>query len=120
MKPTPQELREKLAYYTGTEQWYRHPLNRGMLYTEGVECFAEEAGAYWFLDIVATEVFRLQEAEHFLVIELQVESSDVCRIVVSDGNDNDVWMRGIDYTDCPLGLWKFYLTDNVIMLPGEY
>lgn len=115
-----QELRSKLYHFTGTETWFRHPLNRGFFYTEGVRFFAEHAGggAYWFLDIVATEVFPLLEREPFLVITLDVH--DNALITADDGDGKVVWSRSIDYTDCPAGVWRFYLTNNVLTLPSEY
>ena len=61
-------LRADLSAFIGTEQWHRHALNRHMLVTDGVKYFAETAGCYWFLDIVATEVFRLQATHPFLLI----------------------------------------------------
>jgi hypothetical protein len=112
---------EDLHQFTGTETWYRHVLNREMLYTEGVQYFAENAGngAYWFLDIVATEFFGLLRKEPFMLIELRVVGGSAV-IVAEDGNGNEVYRRDIDYTDCPPGVWKFYLTDNVLLLPSEY
>jgi len=32
-----------LAHFTGTGEWYRHGLNRRMLYTDGVQYLAEKA-----------------------------------------------------------------------------
>jgi hypothetical protein len=118
-----QDLESNLCQFTGTEQWHRHGLNRNMLYTDGAQYFAENAGggAYWFLDIVATEIFALQKAEPFICIDLIVWGDKPgARIVATDGNDNEIWAREIEYTDCPIGNWKFYLTDNVMLLPSEY
>jgi hypothetical protein len=28
--------------------------------------------------------------------------------------------RQVDFTDMQPGKWRFYLTDNVLLLPGEY
>ena len=39
-----------LRQFTGTETWFRHPLARKVLYTEGVQYVAEQGGAYWLLD----------------------------------------------------------------------
>lgn len=114
-----QELQSLLSGFYGTEQWYRHPLVRECLYTDGVKAFAEAAGAYWLLDILATEVWPLQAQESFLNIIFKV-TEDKGVITVDDGNDNEVWSRVIDHTDCPAGEWQFYLTDNVILLPSEY
>jgi hypothetical protein len=122
MKLTTDKLKSNLARFYGSDVWYRHGLNRNMLYTEGVQYFAETAGghgAYWLLDIIATEVFPLLEKEPFLVIKVIVNTSD-CHIFADDGNDNLVWSRYIDYTDLQEGTWEFYFTDNVLLLPSEY
>lgn len=114
-----QELKAALANYYGSETFYRHGLNRRMLYTDGAQAFAVLAGAYWFLDIVATELFALQAKEDFLSTVLHVEGSKA-KITADDGNGNDLFTKSIDYTDCPEGEWKFFFTGNVLMLPSEY
>lgn len=110
-----------LHQFTGTETWFRHSLNRKMLYTEGVQFFAEKAGhgAYWFLDIVATELMMLHKEEPFLAITLASKDGKAT-ITADDGNDRVLYTREIEYTDCPPGDWKFYLVDNVLLLPSEY
>jgi len=122
IRKTSNELVAELSQFTGTEQWYRHSINRNMRYTDGVKFFADEGGeqgAYWFLDVVATEYFRLQRKEPFMVIELGVKDSRAT-VVVTDGNDNIVINQKVDYTDMQEGSWRFYLTDNVMLLPSEY
>jgi hypothetical protein len=42
-----------LAQFTGSENWYRHGINRNVLYTDGVQHVAERGGAYWLLDEIA-------------------------------------------------------------------
>jgi hypothetical protein len=117
----PTELQHNLAHFTGTETWWRHGLNRNMLYTDGVQYFAENAGggAYWFLDIVATELFKLQRQEDFLTIIATVADSKAT-LTADDGNGDIKWTRHIDYTDMPTGEWKFFFTNDVLMLPSEY
>ena len=39
-----------LSQFTGSENWYRHSLNREILYTEGALYVADAGGAYWLLD----------------------------------------------------------------------
>lgn len=114
-----QELKAALANYYGSETFYRHSLNRQMLYTEGAQAFAKCAGAHWFLDIVATELFALQVKEGFLSIVLHVEGTKA-KITADDGNGNALFTRDIKYTDCPEGKWKFFFTNDVFMLPSEY
>ncbi|WP_367647233.1 DUF6876 family protein [Achromobacter animicus] len=42
-------------------------------------------------------------------------------ITVDDGRGNPpVYLRRIEFTDCPEGEWKFYFTNRTIMLPSEY
>lgn len=112
-------LREDLIAFIGTETWHRHPLNRSMLLTDGVVYFADQAGAWWLLDIAATEIFQMQASQAFLVIDLDV-ASDKANIRVSDGDDNQIYRRHIHITDAPAGTWRFFLTDNVMLLPSEY
>jgi hypothetical protein len=40
----------KLAGFMGTEQWYRHPIVKNTLYTDGIKYVAQKAGAYWLID----------------------------------------------------------------------
>lgn len=114
------ELYHALNNFTGTEQWHRHGLVRSFLYTDGVAFFAENAGggAYWLLDILATEVLPLQKQYPFIAVEFAVGDTNV--ITATDGDENIIYSRTIDYTDCPHGLWKFYLIDNILLLPSEY
>ena len=120
-KLTASQLKHELAHYTGTEQWTRHWARHSMLMTDGVMFFAQHAGggAFWLMDIIATEVWEVYKNNPFVFITLKVADSKA-QLVVDDGNDNVLWEKAIDYTDCPEGDWQFYLTDNVVLLPSEY
>ena len=116
-----------LDMFSGTELWHQHPFYRWMTYTDGAEYFLETAGAYWFLDIVGSELQALARREEFLHIQLKVsEDSNRAEIVADDGNDNVVYFRPVDYTDCPKGTWHFYLEAGgpdggfVLLLPSEH
>jgi hypothetical protein len=111
-----------LAHFSGTENWYRHWLVKGMLYTDGVKFFAEhggQEGAYWLLDVVATEFYPLLRKERFLQIILSVKDRKAT-IKVDDGNDHILSEKPIEFSDMQEGDWRFYLTDNVLLLPREY
>lgn len=117
---TPNEIRAELAHYTGTVNWWRHPLNRNILYTDGVQRFAELCGAYWLLDILATEPEILkQQADDFAVVVVTVKDSEAL-MTVTDGNENTAFSRPIAFTTLPDGEWKFYFYNNTIMLTSEY
>ena len=118
------DLRCELAQHYGSETCYKHSLVRSVTYTEGVQCFARNAGggAYWLLDILATEPAILrQAAAEFALVTLTAKDKSA-KLVVTDGNDDTapVYSRDIDYTDCPDGEWKFYFIGRMIMLPSEY
>lgn len=116
---TADALETGLANFYGTDHYYKHSLNKNMVYTDGVKYFAENAEAYWFLDIVATEIVKYQSAEEFILIELVVTDSKAV-IYCDDGNGRKFYEKAIDYTDCPVGDWKFYFTNKVLMIPSEY
>lgn len=116
------ELKNGLSLFTGTENYYKHALGK-MKYTDGVKFFAENAGggAYWFLDIVGTEIVQLQQSEPFIHISLDSnEVENKATITADDGNDNQLWSRTIEFTDCPPGVWEFYLFDGIMLLTREY
>jgi hypothetical protein len=37
-----------------------------------------------------------------------------------DGNDAILFTKELDYTDLQEGMWTFYFTNGVILLPSEY
>ena len=130
------ELKEMLSGFWGSETLYSHALVRSFTYTEGVQAFARHAGggAYWLLDILALEpeVKAGVKAHGFAVVQLAVDDGTAALTVAQDmDEDTDIGLmfaRAIEYTDCPEGVWKFYLAlneagDSVVitaMLPTEY
>lgn len=116
-----------LKGFTGTTQWYKHSFNQRFFYTDGIRHFAQNAGggAYWFLDIAATEIFDLHKAkdEYFLAVKFQVKNGKGV-INVTDGNEVLIFTKLIDFTDCPDGLWEFFqiLEDDksIMLVTSEY
>ncbi len=122
---TAQELKSQLAQHYGSETFFRHPFNRQAVYTEGVKCFAENAGggAYWLLDILCTEPAILKEARDFASITLTVADGTAILAVTDGGKDGNepstIFRRKIDFTDCPEGTWRFFFENMTLMLPSE-
>ncbi len=118
-----QELtKENLAAFKGTTKWYRHPVVKKMLYTDGIKYVVERAAAYWLLDeITYQQYYPRVKNEEFQVWILSVDP-DKCSAVLScdDGNGRILCTKRIDYTDFPLAEIKIYVANNVILLPGEY
>jgi hypothetical protein len=116
------DLLTELRHYTATENYYFHPMYPFLKYTDGFRYFIQNAGkgAYWLLDIIATEPTIRKQAEEFACIKLTVrDNAAVLR--VDDGNGTKpVYERVIEYTDCPPGEYRFYWTDEVLLWCLEY
>ena len=125
MNITPNDLHE----FTGTENYYK-TMDKTIVYTDGVQYFARNAGdqgAYWLLDMIVFEIIPQNRTEEFLVIEVEVKESQAV-IRTNDGNNNYISTREILYTDLAEGEWKFYVENGmvgenevkVILLPSEH
>lgn len=120
---TPKTLTaEALRQFSGSETWYRHSLNRKVLYTDGAQYLAENGGAYWLLDSIAIAQAHIEvvKAEEFQVWTLKVNPDSSALLTCDDGNGHVVHDQSIPFTDFPLPEVKLYFCNNVIMLPGEY
>jgi hypothetical protein len=122
MTKTSKLTESDLRQFTGTESWFRHGINRNVLFTDGVKYVADQGGAYWLLDAIAiAQRFEASvAAEEFQVWKLKVNENRTATLVCDDGNDNIVYTQRIAFTDFPLAEIKFYFTDNTILLPSEY
>lgn len=118
--PQSEALRAELANYYGSEHSYPHSLVRDTSYTDGARAFFQKAGAYWLLDILATEPAIRRQGQEFAAVTLLVGSDAKAVISVTDGNDNEVFRRDLTFTTCPPGTWKFFIQNRTIMLPSEY
>lgn len=110
-----------LRQFTGTEHYYRHQLNRRVVYTDGVKYMAEKGGAYWLIDEIAlaqayTPEVKAQPFQHWT---LKVKDNTGV-LSCGDGNGRTVFAKNIEFTDFPLDEIAFYYTDSVIMLTHEY
>lgn len=110
-----------MSHFTGSTGLYKHPRYKTPQYTDGVHYFLNNAGqgAYWLLDIIATEPAIRGLAEQFASITLVVTDNKAV-LTAGDGNGRTAYTQTIDYTDCPSGTWKFYWTDDVLMVASEY
>jgi len=116
---TKKTLISELTNFVGTKYWYQHPQNNAMTFTDGVKYFAERAQSYWLLGVIVTEYFPMLKDHPLLVITAESQREH-CVIFVTDGNENQLQSKHIPYTTLIEGQWKFYLMDNVLLLPSEY
>ena len=111
---------EDLVQFTGTETWWRHPLKRDILYTDGAKYVADAGEAYWLLDVIASgQLVSRVKCEEFQVWILKVKDNSGV-VTAEDGNGKVIYRQELEFTDFPLPEIKFYFTDGVLMLPSEY
>jgi hypothetical protein len=110
-----------LRQFTGSEHWYRHPINRNVLYTDGAQYVAEKGGAYWLLDEIALiqPYNKRIAAEEFQLWKLTVKPDHTATLTCEDGNGHAVFKKRIAYTDFPLPEIELYFVNHVIHLPSE-
>jgi hypothetical protein len=123
METTQQQNRknanDNYQQFTGSEHWYKHFL--GFTYTDGVKQVAEDCGAYWFIDLIASYFTNPKvRAEGFQVWKLTRVKDDQFRAICEDGNNNKVVSQNIDFSDFKDDELTFWCVGKVIMLPSEY
>jgi hypothetical protein len=114
---------EGMRQFTGTDQWYRHGLNRNILYTDGAQYVAEAGGAYWLLDEIAlaNQFERKVRAEEFQVWKLErCSPGNGALLSCEDGNYNIVYQKEIEFTDFPLPSVELWCEGGTILLPSEH
>ena len=127
LSKTPFLMKEKtallaaLSQFTGTTQWYYHPMFENFRYTDGVRFVAQEMGAYWLLQhIFLHQTLPELTSMDFQVWKLQVQEDNSATIRVEDGNDHLVKAFPIPFTDFPLDEITFWMEGIVLLLPSEH
>jgi hypothetical protein len=121
MTNAPKLTAADLNQFTGTENWYRHGINRNVLFTDGAKYLADRAGAYWLLDeiaIIQPHDKRIA-AEEFQAWKLVVRPDHTALLTCDDGNGRVVFRKEIAFTDFPLDDITLWFENNVIYLPSE-
>lgn len=120
------KLEQDLENFTGSEHLFYHRLFRNFYYTEGVQFLAQEAGAYWLIDLIAgyQKDKRLQEnweeLQYFQLWKLTVNENATTTLVCEDGNNNVVLSQTLEFTDFPLPQIKLFCESHVLLLPSEH
>jgi hypothetical protein len=121
MTKTPKLSESDLNQFTGSEHWYRHPLNRSILFTDGAKHIADEGGAYWLLDCIALAQLTEKRvaAEEFQAWKLAVRPDRTATLTCEDGNYNVVYRQELEFTDFPVPEVILWLENQTIYLPSE-
>lgn len=138
------KLDHELAYFSGTEQWYRHGgfWRHEILLTDGVMHLAEHGGrnsgtAFWLIDAIASYQGEKVLARHpfqvwkLIVTETEGQSRYARLICTNGNNEKPIVEQEIEYTDFLLDEVRLYASvepvdatgkkkRTIILLPGEY
>jgi hypothetical protein len=111
-----------LRHFTGSEHWYRHGLNRNVVFTDGAKYVADEGGAYWLLDEIALaqRYEKAVVAEEFQVWTLTVNHDRTATLFCDDGNGTVVFEKRIEFTDFPAEQITLWFENGTIYLPSEH
>ncbi len=118
-------LAHELTQFTGTEGYTRwSPLFRNFVLTDGTLYLAENAGAFWLMDAIASYYSNFK-TEHFVIASLEKEGKGWVLRLVDDVPASKTFARQvIEYSDFPLDSIKLYVIRQddlfVILLPSEY
>jgi hypothetical protein len=114
-------LKAELRHFTSSQEYFRNPLFRGFIYTEGVKYLAEKAQAYWLIDyILSNQLHQTLRGQRFQVWKIHVNHEDKAIITVDDGDGNKLVQFRIPFTDFPLIHFSLWLVDKTLLLPSEY
>ncbi len=117
---TPEEIKNKLDQFTGTENYYKHPLTK-IVYTDGVRAMAQICQAYWLIDAcISWQLDKKVCEQEFQVFKLKVNSDKSAILTIEDGNYNIVATQEIEFTDFPLDEMQIWFTNGVLYLPSEH
>jgi len=125
---------EDLRRFTGDLDRYRHPLHPRVIYTPGVRHLAENGGAYWLLDAIASYIGsaplrrailrddRLARLQFWRLEVAEDASAELtCR---ADQGQAPAIRQSIPFTDFPLErveVWAgFDGTHWTLYLPSEH
>lgn len=126
---TPQELQQNLRQFTGTAAYHKwSALFHNFVLTDGAKYLAENAGAYWLMDMIASH-YSSYKNEGFVVAFLTKFPRGGARLSITGGDYNILEQQDIEYTDFPLEEITLYIIPQemengsklwVALLPSEY
>lgn len=117
-----------LSQFTGTEQWHRYSpaLFPNVLLTDGAKYVAEEAGAYWLMDMISSHLPAVRQSDAYFAIAMLGKFGDKWEFkIINDIPATRIYAsQKIEHSDFPLDKIKFYVSYDgqswTILLPSEY
>lgn len=117
-----EEFNKKLNTFIGSEQLFK-PSLVPIIITEGVKYFADTCECYWLLDDLTINLFRLHQQLGYLFIDIEVNKRHTVHITVREDKDMPIVYDKKIRDLCkliPVGNYRIWLMNNVLLLPSEY
>lgn len=121
------QIKFSLRQFTGSSTFTKFsPLFPNVVLTEGAEYLADECGAYWLMDMIASHILSVPKDETFTIAQLTVNPMNKAFFTLADDSPaTKIYAnQSISYTDFPLDEVKLYVIREgdewVILLPSEY
>lgn len=111
-----------LDQFVGTENYYQY-WSRQFVFTDGVKYLAQEGGAYWLLDAIASyqpQLLKDPMLQQFQDWKLTVNPDQKAQLICERDTDDVVVTQNIEFTDFPLTQIRLYLICGILMLVSEY
>lgn len=122
--------KNELRMFTGTNAYYRYsPLFRNILLTDGSKYLAENANAFWLMDVIASHqpnALKDKDLDYFQLWTLKVNKDHSAVITCQkDSGAKPSITQNIEYTDFELDEVQLYCQrydekNRVIFLTSEY
>jgi hypothetical protein len=117
----PAELAAALGGFSGSEHFYQH-WSKAFEYTDGVKYLADNAGAHWLLDMIASWQKKARRDPHLRETQAwTLKLNDDHSAFLHCGRDADTtafYVR-VAFTDFPLPAITLYLENGVLCLASE-
>ncbi|PSB01399.1 DUF6876 family protein [Merismopedia glauca] len=93
--------------------------------TQGIKHLASDRHCYWLIDAIRSyqpQLRKKQDLVEFQLWELTVDLDKSTAVLTckADKNEPPSVEQHIEFTDYPEKTAKFYVCDDVLMLPEEY
>lgn len=124
-KLTHTELTNNLEQFYGTEHYYKPSMFSNIVITDGVKYFCDTCSCYWLLEeSIISGLQALSNKYPFLLVEFKVTNKRGTTYIEAKEDTNAPLLlkkRTKDLCNLiPIGEYKFYLIDKVLLLPSEY
>lgn len=133
---TEKDIRLKLLMCCGSEDYYKHPMFKNILFSEGIILMVDLCNAHWLLVDMLANIALLRSQHEFITIKvLKSPDQHSCCLIFEDGNNNAIRKPiPYHYTDYPLSNYKvsvenkeavhpaitFFYRNGVLYLPSEH